>query len=263
MDLKLSGKTAFISGSTAGIGMAIAKRLASEGAEVILNGRNRTHLDEAITKIKDDVPNASVKGMACDFSKKEEVYDLLDKLPAIDILINNVGIFNPSDFNDIDDEEWFHTFEVNVMSGVRLARHIFPRMLKKDWGRIIFISSESAIHIPREMIQYGVSKTAQLAVSRGLAELTKGTNVTVNSVLPGSTYSEGVKEMTDQSIGKNVSRKDKEIAFFSNARPTSLIQRFADPEEIASMVAYVASPLASAVNGAALRVDGGIVRTVI
>ncbi len=264
MDLKLKGKSALISGSTAGIGLAIAKKLAEEGATVYINGRTKQRVDEAIQQIKDEVDGADVQGIPADFSDVADINNLIKELPAVDILINNVGIFEPKEFVDIPDEDWFKFYEVNVMSGIRLSRHYFPQMLKKDWGRIIFISSESAINIPEEMIHYGMTKTAQLAVSRGLAELTKGTNVTVNAVLPGPTKSEGVKEFVE-SMGKNknASAEDVEKDFFKNARPNSLLQRFASPEEIANLVVYVASPLSSATNGSALRVDGGVVKIII
>ncbi|WP_315823977.1 SDR family oxidoreductase [Paraflavitalea speifideaquila] len=192
MDLKLNNKTVFVSGSTAGIGFAIAHRFLQEGAIVIINGRTKEGVDKAIDELKSLVKQASVSGIAADFSRVEEVNKLITELPEIDILINNTGIFEPKPFAEIPDEDWFRFFEVNVMSGIRLSRHCFPKMLAKNWGRIIFISSESAVFIPEEMIHYGMTKTAQIAVSRGLAELTKGTNVTVNSILPGPTRSKGV-----------------------------------------------------------------------
>lgn len=263
MDLQLKDKKALVTGSTAGIGFAIAKLLAAEGAEVIINGRKKKDVNEVVSAIRKDTANEKVSGIAADFSKADEVKNLIAQLPDLDILINNVGIFNQVDFEEISDEEWFEVFEVNVMSGVRLARHYFPRMLKKNEGRIIFISSESALNIPTEMIHYGMTKTAQLSVSRGLARLSKGSNVTVNAVLPGPTLSRanlaGLKEEAEAS-GKSLDEVKK--AFFDERRPTSLIQRFADIEEVATMVAYVASPLSSATNGAALRVDGGVVNAI-
>ncbi|MEK6477440.1 SDR family oxidoreductase [Catalinimonas sp. 4WD22] len=263
MDLQLIDKKALVTGSTASIGFAIAKLLAAEGAEVIINGRKQEDVDEIVSSIRKDTGNEKASGIAADFSKADEVKNLIAQLPDLDILINNVGIFNQVDFEEISDEEWFEVFEVNVMSGVRLARHYFPRMLEKNEGRIIFISSESALNIPTEMIHYGMTKTAQLSVSRGLARLSKGSNVTVNAVLPGPTLSRanvaGLKEEAEAS-GKSLEEVKK--AFFEERRPTSLIQRFADIEEVASMVAYVASPLSSATNGAALRVDGGVVNAI-
>ncbi|WP_018342057.1 SDR family NAD(P)-dependent oxidoreductase [Cytophaga aurantiaca] len=264
MDLKLSDKIAFVSGSTAGIGFAIAKRLLTEGAQVIINGRTTKSIDEAILELKSAVPQAKVSGIAADFSKVEDVNKLIQALPEIDILINNAGIFEPKAFVDIPDEDWFRFFEVNVMSGIRLSRHVFPKLLERNWGRIIFISSESAVFIPDEMIHYGMTKTAQIAVSRGLAELTKGTNVTVNAILPGPTKSKGVGTfIEDLSKANNTSIEEVEKDFFKNMRPTSLIQRFASVEEVADTVVYYTSPLASATNGAAIRVEGGLVRSII
>ena len=214
--------------------------------------------------MKKEVPGANVKGVPADFAKVDEVNNLIKQIPSVDILINNVGIFEPKQFVDIPDEDWLKFYEVNVMSGIRLSRRYFPQMIKKDWGRIIFISSESAINIPEEMIHYGMTKTAQLAVSRGLAELTKGTNVTVNAILPGPTKSEGVKGFVED-LGKHQHKTKEQVEkeFFQSARPTSLLQRFASTEEVANLVVYVASPLSSATNGAALRVDGGLVKIVI
>jgi NAD(P)-dependent dehydrogenase (short-subunit alcohol dehydrogenase family) len=264
MDLQLHDKTAFISGSTAGIGLAIAEALLKENATVIINGRTTEAVEKTVAALKGSYPGARVSGIPADFGVKQEVVDLLDKLPSIDILINNVGIFEPKAFWDIPDEDWFRFFDVNVMSGVRLARQLFPIMLKKNWGRIIFISSESAVFIPDEMIHYGMTKTAQLSISRGLAELTKGSNVTVNSVLPGPTRSRGVGDfVTSLAKQDNVSFDEMEKKFFQQYRPTSLIQRFATTEEVANMVAYLVSPLASATNGAAIRVEGGLIKSAI
>ena len=257
MDLQLKNKRVFISGSTKGIGFATAKTLAKEGATVIINGRSQESINKALSELKKEVPEELVSGIACDFSKIEEIDNAIKELGEIDILINNVGIFDPKDFFEISDEEWKNFYEVNVLSGVRLAKALMPAMLKKNWGRVIFISSESGLNIPVEMIQYGTTKTAQLAVSRGLAEITKGTNVTVNSVLPGPTFSDGVKKMVDADDNK---KKEIEKEFFNTERPTSLLQRFADPQEVANMITYVASPLSSATNGASLRVDGGVVK---
>ena len=264
MDLQLKNKTALVTGSTAGIGFAIATQLVKEGAIVFVNGRTKERSHEAAEKLKALVPGANVTGVAADFSKVKEINKLIEQIPAIDILINNVGIFEPKPFVDIPDEDWLKFYEVNVLSGVRLSRHYLPQMLKNNWGRIIFISSESGINIPEEMVHYGVTKTAQLAVSRGIAEYTKGTNVTVNAVLPGPTLSEGVGGFIE-SLAKqqNKPKEQVEKEFFQFARPTSLLQRFASPEEVANMVVYIASPLSSATNGSAIRVDGGVVKSII
>lgn len=262
MDLKIKNKIALVTGSTAGIGYAIAKALANEGAKVYVNGRTQQRVDIAIDNLRKETGNAQIFGIAADFSDNRQIEGLIAKLPEVDILVNNVGIFEPKAFNDIPDSDWLKFFEVNVLSGVRLARAYFDKMLQKNWGRIIFISSESAIQIPEEMIHYGMTKTAQIAVARGLAELTRGTAVTVNTVLPGPTFSEGagtfVKDMAAQS-GKSVEEMEQE--FFKTARPTSILQRFADPSEIANLVAYIASELSAATNGAALRADGGVVKS--
>ncbi|TGK02881.1 SDR family oxidoreductase [Leptospira langatensis] len=262
MDTQLKDKTALVTGSTAGIGFAIALSLAKEGAHVIVNGRTKSRVEEAISHIKKEVPSASLSGVEADFSKQAEVSSIVSKFPNVDILVNNVGIFEPKDFTDIPDDDWIRFFEVNVLSGVRLSRAYLPSMLKKNWGRILFISSESGIQIPNEMIHYGVTKSAQISLSRGLAELTKGTNVTVNSVLPGPTRSEGVEGfLEDLAKQQNTSTDTIEKEFFKNARPTSLLQRFATVEEVANMVTYLSSPLSSATNGAAIRVDGGVVKS--
>ncbi|MBG8552640.1 SDR family NAD(P)-dependent oxidoreductase [Hymenobacter guriensis] len=262
MDLQLTDKRALVTGSTAGIGLAIARQLAAEGAEVILTGRTEARLEAARAAILAETPQARLQSVAVDFGLAADVQRLLQAVPAVDILINNVGIFEPKPFTEITDEDWLHFFEVNVLSGVRLSRHYFPQMLAQNWGRILFISSESAIQIPQEMIHYGTTKTAQLAVARGLAELTKGTNVTVNSVLPGPTASEGVQEFLGKLAAEGQTREQAEQDFFQHARPSSLLQRFSSPEEIASMVVFLSSPLASATNGTAVRVDGGTVRSI-
>lgn len=264
MDLQLKDKTAFISGSTAGIGLATATLLAAEGANVYINGRTQQRIDEAIAAIKRDVPNAKVQGIPADFSKAEDVQNILKVLPETDILINNVAIFAPVPFTEITDEDWLNIYEVNVLSGIRLSRHYFPLMLKKNWGRIIFISSESGVNIPEEMIHYGMTKTAQLAVSRGLAELTKGSNVTVNTVLPGPTSSEGAGKFVEQAAkSQNKTKEEVEKDFFQHMRPSSILQRFTKTEEIANLIVYVASPLSSATNGAALKADGGVAKYII
>jgi NAD(P)-dependent dehydrogenase (short-subunit alcohol dehydrogenase family) len=264
MDLLLKGKTVLISGSTAGIGFSTAKLLAAEGASVVITGRTQQRIDEAITAIKKEYPSALVAGFTVDFSKADDIKKLIEQVPEVDILINNVAIFEPKEFVDITDEDWQSFFEINVLSGIRLSRHYFPKMIIKNWGRIIFISSESAINIPEEMIHYGMTKTAQLAVSRGLAELTKGTNVTVNSVLPGPTSSEGVAGfINDLARQQNKTKEEMENDFFKTARPTSLLQRFSTTDEVANMITYLSSPLSSATNGAAIRVDGGVMKTII
>ena len=264
MDLQLQGKTAFISGSTAGIGLAIAEALLKEKATVIINGRTKEAVDKTVAALQKSISGASVSGIAADFGNKEDIARLVNDLPAVDILVNNVGIFEPKAFADIPDEDWFRFFDVNVMSGVRLSRKIFPEMLKKNWGRILFVSSESGVFIPSEMIHYGMTKTAQISISRGLAELTKGTNVTVNSILPGPTKSRGVGDFVNMlAEQEGVGESDIEKKFFEQLRPTSLLQRFATPEEVAHMAAYLVSPLASATNGAAIRVEGGLVRSAV
>jgi NAD(P)-dependent dehydrogenase (short-subunit alcohol dehydrogenase family) len=263
MKIDLSGKTALVTGSTSGIGHAIAKGLAAAGAGVVVNGRTQAKVDAAVAALARAVPDSKVKGVAADVATAAGCKALVAALPDVDILVNNAGIFEPKDFFDIPDEDWTRFFEVNVMSGVRLSRAYLQGMLKRNWGRIVFISSESALNIPKEMIHYGVTKTAQLAVSRGLAELTRGTAVTVNSVLPGPTMSEGVETFV-KDLAKQNGQSVEEAAskFVKQFRPTSLLQRFASVEEIANMVVYVSSKQASATNGAALRAEGGIVQTI-
>ncbi|HTE23012.1 SDR family NAD(P)-dependent oxidoreductase [Flavitalea sp.] len=264
MDLQLKDKTALVTGSTQGIGYAIAKLLLAEGATVIINGRTDQRINAAISKLKSEVPGANVSGLAADFSNSDEVSRLVNTLPEIDILVNNAGIFEPKPFLEIPDDEWIRFFKVNVLSGVQLSKAVLPKMLAKNWGRIIFISSESALNIPEEMIHYGATKTMQLGVSRGIAELTRNTNVTVNSILPGPTKSEGVEDFISQvAKSKNISKEDAEKDFFKTLRPSSIIQRFADVSEIANLVVYIASPLSSATNGAALRADGGLVKLIM
>jgi NAD(P)-dependent dehydrogenase (short-subunit alcohol dehydrogenase family) len=261
MDLQLSGKTAFISGSTAGIGLAIATSLAREGASVIVNGRSQAAVDKAKIEIQ-AATGKVVQGFAGDMSQAAVADAFIAAFPQIDILVNNLGIFEPKPFEEIPDADWQRFFDVNVLSGVRLARLVLPAMKAADWGRIIFISSESAVQIPTEMIHYGMTKTAQLAVSRGLAESLAGTGITVNSVLPGPTRSRGVNDFVEALSG-GASFEDFEKEFFAKVRPSSVIQRFATTEEVAAMVTYVASPLASATTGAALRVDGGVLRSAV
>src|SRR3954452_314839 len=263
MDIDLSGKTALVTGSTAGIGHAIAKGLAATGADVVLNGRTKAKVDAAAAALAKAMPGAKLRGIAADVSTAAGCKALLAALPEVDILINNAGIFEPKGFFDISDEDWSRFYDVNVMSGVRLSRAYMPGMLKRDWGRIVFIASESALMIPKEMIHYGMTKTAQLAVSRGLAELTRGTAVTVNSVLPGPTMSEGVETfVADLAKQNGQSEQDAAAQFIKQHRPGSLIQRFANVDEIANMVIYVSSKEASATNGAALRAEGGLIQTI-
>ncbi len=264
MDLGLANKTALVTGSTAGIGLAIARALANEGARVIVNGRTQKRVDEAITDIRRGVANANAEGIAADLGTAQGAENLTKRLPRVDILVNNLGIFEPKSFEQISDSDWMKFFEVNVLSGVRLSRFYLPQMKERNWGRIVFISSESAVNIPAEMIHYGMTKTAQLAIARGLAETTAGTNVTVNSVLPGPTRSEGVEGFVeDLAKSKGISQNEVEKDFFKHMRPSSLIQRFATTDEVAAMVTYVCSERASATNGAALRVDGGVVRSIV
>lgn len=264
MDLQLKNKKALVTGSTAGIGYAIAKQLAKESAQVYVNGRTSERVEAAIKKLKEETGNQDIHGITADFSNSKEIDNLIKQLPEVDILVNNVGIFEPKAFRDIPDADWIKFFEVNVLSGVRLSRAYFDKMIDQNWGRIIFISSESAIQIPDEMIHYGMTKTAQIAVSRGLAELTKGTGVTVNTVLPGPTFSEGAGDFIEKlAKDQNKSIQDIEKEFFQYMRPTSLLQRFTSTDEVANMVAYIASPLSSATNGAALRADGGVVKGIL
>jgi len=262
MDLQLKGKTALVTGSTAGIGYAIAKGLLKEGTKVYINGRHQAGVDAAASQLKKEIPGADVAGIVADFADVEAVNQLLKTLPAVDILINNVGIYGDQPFEKTEDAQWLNHFEVNVLSGVRLSRHYAPAMRDKNWGRIIFISSESAINIPEDMILYGVTKTAYLALSRGLAKHLKGTNVTVNAILPGPTVASGTKKMFQQiAKERGITVEQAQVAFIREKRPSSIIQRFASTEEVANMVVYVASPLSSATSGAALRVDGGVVDT--
>jgi len=259
MDLQLANKTALVSGSTKGIGFAIATALAREGSRVIINGRSEAAAAAATSQLSTDIAGAKVEGFAGDLSSPAAAEALLRRFPSVDILVNNLGIFEPKPFEQIPDEDWRRVFEVNVLSGVRLSRAYLPGMKRQNWGRIVFISSESAIQIPVEMIHYGMTKTAQLAVSRGLAESCAGTGVTVNAVLPGPTRSAGVDDFVAKlSGGKPFAEFEKE--FFANVRPTSLLKRFATTEEVANLVAYVCSPLSAGTNGAALRADGGVVR---
>jgi NAD(P)-dependent dehydrogenase (short-subunit alcohol dehydrogenase family) len=262
MHIDLNGKHAIITGSTAGIGFAIAEGLAKAGANVVITGRTQQRVDEAIAKIKKAAPDAGIEGVAADLGTAEGCKTLTEQQPDTDILVNNVGIFGPEDFFEVDDDTWQQFFDVNVMSAVRLSRHYAKGMKERDWGRIQFISSESGINIPSEMVHYGMTKSALLSISRGLAKVLSGTQVTVNAILPGPTRSEGVLNMLkDMAEEEGVSQETIESRFVQENRPSSIIQRLATPEEVANMSVYVASPQASATTGAALRVEGGIVDT--
>jgi NAD(P)-dependent dehydrogenase (short-subunit alcohol dehydrogenase family) len=263
MDLGIKGKRALVTGSTAGIGFATARALAAEGAEVIVNGRSEARVQDAVARLEHELPAAKVRGAAADLGGAAGCQSLLAAFPDVDVLVNNLGIFEPRAFEAITDEDWMRFFETNVLSGVRLSRHYVSGMRGRNWGRIVFVSSESGLQIPAEMIHYGVTKTAQLAVARGLAETLAGTGVTVNCVLPGPTLSEGVGGFVaamarDRGVDPSVVEKE----FVATARPSSLIQRFATPDEVASLIAYVCSAQASATTGSSLRVDGGVVRSI-
>lgn len=263
MDLELSGKRALVTGSTAGIGYAIARRLAAEGAEVVVNGRDAGRVEAACARLGAELPAARVSGLAADVAHASGVAALLAACDRVDILVNNLGLYAPRPFEDIDDAEWQHFFEANVMSGVRLARHYLPRMKAAGWGRVVFISSESGLNPPGDMVHYGMTKSAQLSISRGLAETCAGTGVTVNAVLPGPTRTEGVADFFAKlAAEQGVAVETVEREFFNRDRPSSLLRRFIEPAEVANLVAYVCSPLSSATNGAALRVDGGVVRSI-
>jgi len=264
MDLQLKGKRALVSGASAGIGWAIARELAAEGAEVVLNARDPRRLAEGVARIRQQLPDAMVRGVAADLGTAAGCHALLAEAGDCDILINNLGIFDPKPFESIGDDEWQRFFEVNVMSGVRLSRHHLPAMKQRGWGRIVFISSESGICPPAEMVHYGMTKSAQLSISRALAETCTGTGVTVNAVLPGPTRTEGALDFFGKlahEAGQTIEQAERD--FFARARPTSIIKRFVEPAEVAGMVAYVCSPRAAATNGAALRVEGGVVRSLV
>ncbi len=258
MDYNLKNKSVFVSGSTAGIGFAIARLLLGEGASVIINGRSQDNLDKALKTLLTLYPEAEVSGIMADFESKSQVNRLIAQLKDIDILINNVGIFTSQSLQDTPDEDWYRLFEVNVMSGVRLSRALLPEMIKRNWGRVVFVSSECAMLVPSDLIAYSATKASMLAISRGLAQTTKGTNVTVNAILPGSTLSAGAEKFVkQQAMQQQVTEQEVANNFFTHERTTSIIGRFTTSEEIAAMVVYLASPLSSATNGAALKVDGG------
>jgi len=264
MNLQLEGKLALVTGSTAGIGFAIANGLAAEGARVIVNGRTDARVSAALKAIRHDHPGARLDGLVADLSRADEALAAYERFPKVEILVNNLGTYEVKPFEQITDADWHAIIETNFMSGVRLSRCFLPKMKAAGWGRIIFISSESAVNIPVEMIHYGVTKTMQLALSRGLAETTSGTGVTVNSILVGPTRSEGVEKFVeDAAKAKQIAAADVEKDFFRTIRPSSIIQRFATPDEVAALVIFVASPLSSATNGAALHVDGGTVRSIL
>jgi NAD(P)-dependent dehydrogenase (short-subunit alcohol dehydrogenase family) len=264
MDLKLENKLALVTGSTAGIGLAIAKSLAGEGCRVIVNGRTEDRVQEAIEKIRQKHPHAKLEPLAADLAEPAGAKETISQFPAVDILVNNLGIYEYRPFEEISDKNWQDIIEINFMSGVRLSRHYLPRMKAAKWGRIIFLSSESGVIIPVEMIHYGVTKAMYLALSRGLAETTVGTAVTVNAVLPGPTRSEGVEDfIAELAESKGIDPEEVEKEFFRSVRPTSILKRFASTGEVANLVTYLASPLSSATNGAAVRVDGGVVKSMI
>jgi NAD(P)-dependent dehydrogenase (short-subunit alcohol dehydrogenase family) len=264
MDLGLEGKRALVTGSTAGIGFATARILLSEGARVVVNGRTEQRVRAAVEELQGVRPGAAVEGVAADLATAVGCDAVIARHPEMDVLVNNVGIFEPRAFEAITDADWIRFFETNVLSGIRMARHYVSGMRARDWGRIVFVSSESAVQIPSEMIHYGMTKTAQLAVARGLAETLAGTGVTVNSVLPGPTASEGVGQFVAQlAQARGVGAATVEREFFATARPSSILKRFATPDEVAAMIAYVCSERASATTGAALRVDGGVVRAIV
>jgi NAD(P)-dependent dehydrogenase (short-subunit alcohol dehydrogenase family) len=264
MDFGLNGKRALVTGSTAGIGFAAARALAAEGAHVIVNGRTDARVQAAIREIQSAVPQARIDGVAADLGSAAGCDAVIAAHRDADVLVNNVGIFEPKAFEAITDADWMRFFEINVLSGVRLARHYVSGMRARNWGRIVFVSSESAVQIPTEMIHYGMTKTAQLAIARGLAETLAGTGVTVNSVLPGPTLSEGVGAFVAQlAEAKGIETAAVERDFFNTARPSSILQRFTTPAEVAVMIAYVCSAAASGTTGAALRVDGGVIRAIV
>jgi len=261
MDLHLNGKSAFVSGSTGGIGYAIAAALAAEGVRVTLNGRSDERVLAAVERLRAECPGADVTGVSADFSDPAQVAALLEQLGAIDILVNNVGLFGLGAFDTVDDAEWQRYFEVNVMSGVRLSRALLPGMLDRGWGRVVFISSESGVSVPADMVHYGATKAAMIALGNGIAKLTRGTAVTVNTVLGGPTWSDGVASTIEGIAASQDTPVDTLRAAIIGQNPTTLLERFIEPYEIAALVAYLTSPVASATNGATLRADGGVLTT--
>src|SRR3984893_10582103 len=263
MEMGFQGKTAIVTGSTAGIGLAIANTLAEEGARVIVNGRTEARVNAALDKMRQRLKNAELRGIAADLGTSAGVQSFVNQVSDADVLVNNLGIFEPKPFAEISDADWIRFFEANILSGVRLTRHYLPAMIKKNWGRVIFISSESAQQIPAEMIHYGMTKTAQVAIARGLAESVAGTGVTVNSILVGPTASEGVGGfLEDMAMQQGVTKAEIEKQFFSSGRPSSLLKRFETPEEVAAIVAFVASAQAITMNGSAVRAEGGVIRSI-
>ena len=261
MDIRLTGRTAFVSGSTQGIGYAVAEALLREGVRVTINGRDAERVAQAVDRLRDAVPGGTVTGLAADFAAADEVEGLLDRLDRVDILVNNVGLFDLAPFDVTPDSEWLRYFEVNVMSGVRLSRRLLGGMLERDWGRVLFVASESGVDVPGDMVPYGVTKAAMIALANGLSKLTRGTGVTVNTILGGPTYSDGVaRTVSAIAAAQGLATDDLKAAIIAG-RPTSLLQRFVEPAEIASLATYLASPLSSATNGAALRADGGTLTT--
>src|SRR5437870_12091367 len=264
MNLQLDGKKTLVTGSTAGIGFAIAHALAREGASVVITGRTQERVDDAIENVRRDIREVKISGISADLATRDGISKCIQRVPTVDVLVNNLGVYEPKPFEQITDNDWHAIIETNFMSGVRLSRHYLPQMKAANWGRIIFISSESAINIPVEMIHYGVTKTMQLALARGLAETTAGAAVTVNSLLAGPTRSDGVEKFVDQiAHSQRIERSSVEKESFATVRPSSLLKRFASIEEVASLVIFMASPLSAATNGAALRVDGGVIRSII
>jgi NAD(P)-dependent dehydrogenase (short-subunit alcohol dehydrogenase family) len=262
--IDLTGRRAVVTGSTSGIGFAIAHGLAEAGASVVINGRTQQNVEQARQRLLDTLPQAKIEGVAADMSRADGISAFIQHAPEADILVNNLGIFEAKPFASITDDDWQRFFDTNVMSGVRMSRHYLPAMVRRGWGRVVFISSESGLHIPPEMIHYGMTKTAQLAISRGLAETVAGTGVTVNAVLPDPTRSDGVVEFFAKlAREQGLAEAEMETQFIARNRPTSLLKRLATVDEVANMVVYVCSPLASATTGAALRVDGGVVRTIV
>jgi NAD(P)-dependent dehydrogenase (short-subunit alcohol dehydrogenase family) len=259
MEIDLSGRSALVTGSTQGIGRAIAAKLASAGARVAINGRELERVDETIAQLSDELPGAEFEAAAADLGTAEGAKRLTAALPDIDILVNNLGIFGPQPVLEVDDETWQRYWDINVMSGIRLSRHYLKGMRERAWGRVLFMASDSAVVIPEEMVHYGVTKTALLGVSRGFAKAMKGTGVTVNAVIAGPTHTEGVEDFVRELVGEDLPWDEAQQQFVKEHRPHSLLQRLIEPEEIANLVAYLSSPLASATTGGALRVDGGYV----